>query len=399
MSTTDGPRSTAELQATMVALMSDQADRQARYAEALRQGGFAEIKPGVAVAFSREDVQYIARHEDAFSAAVELNLGNTRPVIPLCVDGEDHLRYRKILDPLFSAKRMEALGPDITRRVRALIDGVIERGECNFTEEIAELLPSSVLLGLLGLPDAELRNCLDLRDGLLHPERVDPLAASDADARAQVVRATGQRVYAYFGDVIDDRARHPGDDLLTQLVAAPLSREEILDVCYVFVLAGLDTVTDAMTCLFAYLAQNAEHRRLVAADPSVIPQAVEELLRWESPVPGTVPRLATCAATLPSGADVEAGMRVVPYWAGANLDPATVEDPMVVRFDRVTNPHFAFGAGVHRCLGSHLARRELRIALEEWHRRIPEYWLKPGHEELRYLPSLRQVVDLTLAWR
>jgi cytochrome P450 len=82
----------------------------------------------------------------------------------------------------------------------------------------------------------------------------------------------------------------------------------------------------------------------------------------------------------------------------ANVDPGTFEDPLVVRFDRDRNPHLAFGGGVHRCLGSHLARRELRITLQEWHRRIPDYRIKPGHEQLVYPPGLRRVEDLTLAW-
>ena len=96
---------------------------------------------------------------------------------------------------------------------------------------------------------------------------------------------------------------------------------------------------------------------------------------------------------------VDAGTAVVPNYGAANVDPETFGDPMSVRFDRSDNPHIAFGGGVHRCLGSHLARRELRVTLREWHRRIPEYRLKPGHEQLEYPPGLRHVKDLTLSWR
>ncbi|TML18461.1 MAG: cytochrome P450, partial [Actinobacteria bacterium] len=128
---------------------------------------------------------------------------------------------------------------------------------------------------------------------------------------------------------------------------------------------------------------------MIVDHPAIIPIAVEELLRWESPVPSGVPRLAKCPVHLPSGARVDEGTMVMPSYGAANMDPSVYDDPLEVRFDRENNPHIAFGAGVHRCLGSHLARRELRITLKEWHRRIPDYRLKPGHEELEYPPGLR----------
>jgi cytochrome P450 len=127
--------------------------------------------------------------------------------------------------------------------------------------------------------------------------------------------------------------------------------------------------------------------------------AVEELLRWESPVPFGVPRVATQDTRLPNGQQVKEGTAVMVMYGAANVDSSAVPDPFEVRFDRDQNRHIAFGAGVHRCLGSHLARRELRVTLQEWHRRIPDYWLKAGHEKLQYPPGLRHVRDLTLAWK
>ena len=177
-----------------------------------------------------------------------------------------------------------------------------------------------------------------------------------------------------------------------------LTREEILDICFLFLIAGLDTVSDSLTCFYAFLANHPEHRRQLVDDPARIPGAVEELLRWESPVPSGVPRIATRDTELPNGAKVTAGTAVMVSYGAANVDPAEFPDAFDVRFDRQTNRHIAFGAGVHRCLGSHLARRELRIALREWHRRIPDYSIKPGHEELVYPPGLRSVQNLTLVW-
>ena len=121
-----------------------------------------------------------------------------------------HSKYRKLLDPLFAPKRMDEQEDDITRRVNGFIDAFIDRGECNFTEEFAELFPSSVFLGLMGLPEDELRMFLDLRDGILHPEKHDPDALLDIDARTAVMNATGEQIYEYFGNLVDERTAAAG---------------------------------------------------------------------------------------------------------------------------------------------------------------------------------------------
>jgi cytochrome P450 len=169
----------------------------------------------------------------------------------------------------------------------------------------------------------------------------------------------------------------------------------MLDISFVLLTAGLDTVTDSLTCFWAFLAQNAEHRRALVADPDLIPNAVEELLRWETPVPGAI-RWAREDHPI-GGKMVSAGHLVSVNLSAANVDPSEFPEPLEVQFDRPVNRHLAFGGGIHRCLGSHLARRELRVALREWHRRIPEYTLAPGYE-VRYQPPLRFVPDLQLTW-
>jgi cytochrome P450 len=325
-------------------------------------------------------------------------------MIPLNVDPPMHSKYRKLLDPLFAPRRMDEQEEDITRRVNGFIDQFIDRGECNFTEEFAELFPSSVFLGLMGLPEDEMRMFLRMRDGILHPQKWDETALGDDDARTAVMKAAGQEIYEYFGNLIDERRKAPATDIITRFLDAEidgekLSKEEILDICFLFLIAGLDTVSDTLTCSYAFLATHPEHRQMIVDDPSIIPVAVEELLRWESPVPTGVPRIAQCPVDLPTGAHVETGTAVMVNYGAANMDPSAYEDPLDVRFDRDNNPHIAFGGGVHRCLGSHLARRELRVTLREWHRRIPEYRLKPGHEVLEYPPGLRHVKDLTLTWK
>jgi cytochrome P450 len=331
-----------------------------------------------------------------FSSADLVEQGNTLPLIPLGIDPPEHGRYRRLLDPMFSPRRMEAQEADIADRVNHFIDGFIDRGACDFTREFAELFPSAVFLGLMGLPWGELEQLVQLRDGLLHPGTSE----STAEERTAIQRQTAQEVYRYFGRILDQRAAHPQHDLLTEIVSgvvdgSPLSRDDALSICFVLLTAGLDTVTDSLTCFWAYLARHPRQRQRIVEEPEIIPRAVEELLRWETPVPLVV-RWARESSRI-GDQEVRAGHHVLVNLSAANVDPGEFTEPLQVDLDRHGNSHLAFGGGVHRCLGSHLARRELRIALREWHRRIPEYTLAPGYE-VRYRPPLRFVPDLELVW-
>jgi cytochrome P450 len=200
--------------------------------------------------------------------------------------------------------------------------------------------------------------------------------------------------------VLDEREADPRDDLLTGFLhasvdGARLTREEILDICFLLLIAGLDTVTDALDCSFAYLAQHPDRRREIVDDPSLIPSAIEELLRWETVVPG-VARFAKVDTEI-DGCPVHQGDAVSVMLGAANVDESAFPDPFKVDFRRDPNRHLAFGGGVHRCLGSHLARMELRVAFREWHRRIPEYRVAEG-AELEYTAGLRQIEHLPLVF-
>jgi cytochrome P450 len=406
MTETQSEPTSAEHDENAFAQMQDlfnMAEPQPRYKQMIEQGGFVRPMDGFAMVFNRDLADFVLRHHELFSSQVEMNLGNVRPLIPLNVDPPDHSKYRKLLDPLFAPKQMEAQEADITARVNHFVDMFIDRGECNFSDEFAEVFPSAVFLGLMGLPWEELDTFLRLRDGILRPQKTDPDALLDGAKRNAVMSATGQEVYEYFNAILDERERHPTDDILTHFITAEidgekLTRDDILDICFLFLIAGLDTVSDTLTCSYAFLATHPEHRQQLVNDPSLIPNAVEELLRWESPVPSGVPRIATQDTELPNGEKLSAGTAVMISYGAANVDPSEFGDAFDVRFDRDVNRHIAFGGGVHRCLGSHLARRELRVTLREWHRRIPEYRIKPGHEDLVYEPGLRYVQNLMLTW-
>jgi cytochrome P450 len=342
-----------------------------------------------------EDAQFALRHPDLFSSDMEaISIGNVRPLIPLQINQPDHVKYRRLLDPLFAPKQVALLEDDVRTLTNELIDEFVERGECEFHSAVAIPLPCTVFLRLLGLPHDDLDLFLEFKDNIIRaPGRTD----AEMDA---VRRETGQRIYAYFDKVLDEREVERRDDLLSQFLDAEvddhsLTREDILDICYLFLLAGLDTVTASLGCMVSYLAQHPEQRQQLVDDPSLVPGAVEELLRWETPVPG-VPRYLTDDVEV-AGEQLKAGERITVLLGSANIDDSEFPEPESVDFERPANRHLAFGGGIHRCLGSHLARLELRVALEELHRRIPDYAIKPG-ETPKYTMGIRAVEHLPLVF-
>jgi cytochrome P450 len=232
----------------------------------------------------------------------------------------------------------------------------------------------------------------EMKDGLLHTH------IQDFEEAERIRAAWAERVDAYFQSALDDRRRHRRDDLISRLLEVEvdghhLTDDEILSICLLLLTAGLDTVTNTLCCDFAYLAQHPEARQAIVAEPALIPSAIEELLRWESPV-DTLSRVTTIDTEI-AGYPIPRGTNVGIALGAANTDHHATPGADTVDLARNPNRHLAFGGGVHRCLGSHLARMELRVVLREWHKRIPEYHLAPG-TELVYTPTLRQVNHVPL---
>jgi cytochrome P450 len=349
---------------------------------------------GVGVVLSgREEIEEAFRHPEIFSSNMSaIDLKNVRPLIPLQIDPPEHKKYRKILDPLFAPKQMAVLDEPVARLANELIDRFVDKGEVDFATSFSIPLPSQVFLELLGLPQDELPAFLAMKDGIIRPDHVTGANYGTAEANAHQ-EATANSIYEYFDRVLDEREKEGRDDLLTRFLHTEvdghqLTRHDILDICFLFLIAGLDTVTATLDCMFAFLARHPEHRRQLVEDPSLIPHAIEELLRWETPVMG-VARVAIADAEL-GGCPVRTGDQVFVLLGSANTDESEFSDADDVRFDRESNRHLAFGGGVHRCLGSHLARLELRVALREWHARIPDYAVADG-VELEYTPGIRSI--------
>ena len=341
---------------------------------------------------TKEGVEFALQNPAIFSSAMEaVDLGQSVPLIPLQMDPPDHVKYRRLLDPIFAPRKMNELEPEISAMVNTLIDQFIDDGHCEFTTGLSVPLPSQVFLRLLGLPLSELDRFLKMKTGILHP------SGDDLDQMRESQVAVSREIEGYFADQIKLRRKQPSDDIVSMFLAAEvdgtkLTEEVILGSLYLFIIAGLDTVTDTLECFFAYLAQHPDHRRQIVEDPSIIPGAVEELLRWETPVTG-VSRVAT-QDTVVAGCPISKGDSVGVSIGSANTDPAAYENADTVDFSRNMR-HLAFGGGVHRCLGSHLARLELRVVLREWHARIPEYHIAPG-TDLKVSFGLRQFESLPL---
>lgn len=340
-----------------------------------------------------EDVLWALKHPEVFSSKGVVDIGGEFPLIPLSVDPPEHAKYRRLLDPEFSPKKMAQLEDEMRKYVNEAIDEFIARGECDFHDDFASPLPSTFFLALTGLPHEDLPMFLKWRDDTIRPQ------APTFEEGDRIRHEAGQAIETYFEAALEEKRRNPDDRLFTRLVngevdGRPLTRAEMLGACHLLLLGGLDTVTATLDCMIVYLAKHPERRDALVADPSCIPHAVEELLRHQTPVM-MVPRVVAQDHEM-GGVEMKAGDSVTLLIGAANADVGEFEDWKDVRFDRETNRHLAFGGGPHRCLGSHLARLELRVALEEFHRRIPRYELV--HDDIHFSPGIRQADRLPLVF-
>ena len=340
-----------------------------------------------------EDIFWAMRHPEYFTSEdLDLYLGE-QPQIPLEVDPPRHTKYRRLLNPQFVPREIEKHEPEVRSIVRGLIDGFAGRGTCDFHEELATPLPSRIFLPLMGLPREDLPMFLRWRDMNVRP-KVEP---GDFGGAERVRKQASHEMNEYFRDAIARRREQPDDGLLSLIVhaeldGAPMGETELLGMSHLLLIGGLDTVTATLDCMIAFLATHDEHRREIVDDPSVIPSAVEELLRWSTPVM-TVPRSVAQDVEL-GGVQLCAGDGVNLLLGAANMDEDAFGPPDV-DFRRDPNRHLAFGGSHHLCLGAHLARLELRVALEEFHARIPDYRIADG-ADVHYSTGIRQAEHLQL---
>ncbi|HET6950201.1 MAG TPA: cytochrome P450 [Acidimicrobiales bacterium] len=367
----------------------------------LRESGAVESPemPGFKMLVRRSDVEQALRNWQDYSSEFSGLMGSEEPVIPINVDPPLHVRYRRVLDPYFAPRKMRALQPAVEQHTNDLIDAFIDRGRCDFSADVAVPLPCSTFLSLLGLPLDELGALVRWKNIMIAK---DTGLALGSDELQRLQADTATEIYARFGAELAERRARPRDDLITYLAEAEIDGEkltdgEVLRICFLMLSAGLDTVTISLECIFAFLLDHDEARRMLVDEPGSEVNLVEELLRWETPVQAVM-RRATRDIELDNGAVISEGEFVQLTIGSANVDPDGLPGADVVDVHRRDVRSFAFGGGPHRCLGSNLARMELRSVVRAWHDRIPEYSLAPGAEVVWNSSPLRGVDHLPLVW-
>ncbi len=286
----------------------------------------------------------------------------------LDMDPPRHDELRKILHNTFTPAAIKALEPVIASTVDELLDPVIERGHGDFAREFARRLPFTIICELWGIPKQDHAMLEDWFVRMV--ERVPEATAVQDD-----VWVAGEEMRTYLDEVVRERRSRLRGDLLSTIAeavaAGRMTEQEVTGMTRILLLAGIHTTETLIANALHLLAPLPDERRALAKDPGLIPAAVEELLRYESPVQWLA-RATTRNVEL-HGEVIPEGQRVVLLWASANRDERQFQDPDVLDLRRSPNNHMAFGQGIHFCIGAPLARLEARIAFRSLFMRIPEY--------------------------
>ena len=292
---------------------------------------------------------------------------------PISADPPLHTWTRRLLLPWFSHRRVDSY-EEMTRDLcRSLIDGLVADGSADAARGYAQQIPVRVIATILGVPE-------EMSDTFTGWVRDSLEFADDPERR----RRGNYGIGYYLWDQMQVRRDSPGDDLLSFLLHAEVDGEPIdpaivLGMAMLTLIAGIDTTWSAIGSALWHLATHEEDRRRLVAEPELMPTAVEEFLRAYAPV--TMARVVTEDVTF-GGCPMRQGDKVLMNFPAANRDPEAFDRADEVVLDRGENRHVAFGSGIHRCAGSNLARMELRVAVEEWLARIPEFRLDESRPTL-----------------
>jgi cytochrome P450 len=332
--------------------------------------GWSEAHEGFWVVSRYEDIAEIAHRPDVFSSryvTVPQDLGMGDVVIPpLNYDPPEHSRIKKLLASAFVPARVAVLEEATRASVVELLGRFITRGRCDASQDYARSVPVGVICRLLDLPRADEERFVGWAYALLEitgtPEAME----------------MAMEMLMYLNELVERRQREPGDDLVSYLTHAVVEGDrlepgEIVLSTVELIVAGIDTTWDTLAAALWHLARHPDQQRLLRSEAHRIPAAVEEFLRVFAPV--TVGRLVT-ADTEFRGQRLSQGDMVLIPFPSANRDDAEFDDPDSVVLDRDPNRHFAFGTGVHRCVGANLARMELTVGLGEFLRLVPEFRLE-----------------------
>lgn len=315
---------------------------------------------------------------------------STEPTfIPIQMDPPEAAKYRGLINPALGPKAIAGLSDEIRELCAELIEKVVDAGECEFVDAISLPLPVLIFMRQMGLPQDRYKELAGWAQNFLNGETIEDR------------RASFGRIWAYLGGLIQERIANPQDDWISRLAAADLDGErldpatKVLPMCMLLFVGGLDTVKNSLGHFMRILAGRPDLQARLAADPSLIPDAVEELFRL---LGGTSPPRIMRKDGEFRGVPVRKDELVLLITGTVGIDEKNVSCPFDIDFDRDNMPHLAFGAGPHRCAGSNLARAELRIFFEEWFKRIPTFEIGAGTRP-NYVPGVVNAIEnLSLSW-
>lgn len=333
-----------------------------------------------------DDVADVARQTDVFSSRITL-INDNHPdkvkleIPPITLDPPYHGPIRRALLPAFNPREVDQLEPFVVEMTNRLVDGLIDQELVDGALDYAQLVPVEVMAHLFGVPPEMGPQFRTWVDGML----------KDGVTDLEIARKANREVQAYFAEQLADRRKHPADDLVTMVLNAeaeeedgtvrPFTERERIGALFVLLLGGVDTTWSLLGSSLMFLGSHPEHLQQLRDDPGLIDSAIEELLRYFAPV--TIARVITDDAEI-AGCPVDAGKRLLLSYPSANRDGTHFDRPDEVIFDRQKNRHMTFGVGIHRCLGSNLARMEVRVALETWLARIPQFEMTIDEDEIEW---------------
>jgi hypothetical protein len=318
-----------------------------------------------------KQVAYDTEHFSSRRVVVRDVRPETVPAPPITSDPPEHKPAKQLLLPPFTPDAMKKLEPRVRAICNELIDEFVEDKGCDAAARYSKHIPVRAIAHMLGIPETD----GDLFIKWIH--EVLELGIKDQAVLMQAVKEMGE----YFAAHIERRKKQPTDDLISTLMNAldkngqPLSDAHVLGSLRLLLIAGIDTTWSAIGASLWHLAKTPADRERLIAEPDLMPSAIEEFLRAYAPV--TMAR-EVMKETEIGGCPIKPGNMVLLSFPTANRDPAIFPDADKVLIDRKHNPHAAFGLGIHRCVGSNLARMEMTVAIEEWLKRIPDFRLDPA---------------------
>ncbi len=358
------------------------------------QAGFGAAggSRGTWVVTHYKDIERVYSDNDCFSnkgtAEFQRMIGENFRSIPLAIDPPEHSKYRLFLMPHFSPSRVNKMQDQIREVVTEMIDSFADKGEVDVAWDFGRVFPVRIFMSLMGFPAPMFEQFLDWEWDILHSNSHEKMSAA--------LRG----VLDFLRGFIAEKEITPDDHLVSAIVhgtieGKPLTDDEKIGMVWFLWLGGLDTVAATISHMFRRMALEPGIQRQLRANPDLIPSAVEEFLR-------TQPILSSGRSVKKDfewhGVSMKAGDTVQCLNPSGNFDPAQFPDPRKFDMTRKGNRHFTFVAGVHLCLGAPLARRELRILLDEWLKRIPDFTVKPGADTSVY-PFLLSIRNLPLVWK